>query len=314
MSRQKKGIIFCPHFEVNGGDVYIPHVQLRKQQLQSFCLYWDRIVQPVSYSFPKWKGITDEKVLEDAGILTKEYQDTPPSTIAPYFKKPGGYSVKMVGCEGALNNFLKFQSSALKTFALKEPNTTWVPQQSYRKFIASEHDSVDESCIQIKLKNRLPMPTPDISLKKIVAFKYENETLFDELGNMIDNVTMRLNLNNNFSESALNLAISDLDKVLNEITCKSKSRYGKLGKFTGFKLNIAQPNLQTLISEFSKGSIQSYATSGNLLTGFLGGVATAATSVLDFKAIQSKKLKFIPEDQVEISYISEAFDAGIISK
>ena len=60
---KERGIVFCPHFEESEGDLHIPHVQIRDEQMQFFCLYWDYIVQPVSAQLPRWKKSTNDIVL-----------------------------------------------------------------------------------------------------------------------------------------------------------------------------------------------------------------------------------------------------------
>ncbi len=311
MSR-KRGIIFCPHFENIDGDAYIPHVQLRKEQLQSFCLYWDYIVQPVSAELPRWKRRVDEIVLEDAGILLKDYQDLP---LARYiYTEESAYSLKSDGAKNWVDTFLDFQAQSLKKNSINQPDVIWVPQQSYREFIAKKKDAIDEHCVQVALYNKLPIPAENISLKKIVAFKSEHSDVLSEFRNSMDLVTLQVSLPTGFSEIALNLAISDLEKIINEITALSRSRFGRSIKFTDLKINIGSQNVTTLLSEFVKGASLSGGISLNPLTAIFGGLACSAASMVQLKPIKSKKLKVIPEEQVEFSYLTEAFVRGVTQR
>lgn len=308
MSR-KRGIVFCPHFENLGGDAYIPHVQLRKEQMQSFCLYWDYIVQPVSAQLPRWKRSVDEIVLEDAGILLKEYQDLP--FAGNIYTKGSAYSLKSEGAKNWVDTFLDFQAQSLKKKSIAQPDVIWVPQQSYREFIARTKDAIDEHCVQVALYNKLPVPAENISLKKIVAFKTEHSDLLSEFRNSMDLVTLQVSLPTGFSETALNLAVSDLEKVTNEIVASSRSRFGRSIKFTDLKVNIGSQSVATLLSEFVKGATLSGSASLNPLAAIFGGLACSATSMVQLEPVKSKKLKVIPEEQVEFSYLTEAFSKGV---
>ncbi|EKK7179025.1 DUF6236 family protein [Vibrio sp. 378] len=308
MSR-KRGIVFCPHFENLDGDAYIPHVQLRKEQMQNFCLYWDYIVQPISGQLPRWKRTVDELVLEEAGILLKDYQDTPFSRNL--FTKESTYSLKSEGAKNWVNTFLDFQAQSLKKSAVNKPDVIWVPQQSYREFVARTTDAIDEHCVQVALYNKLPVPAENISLKKIVAFKYDHSDMLNEFRNAMDQVTLQVSLPSGFSETALNLAISDLEKVTNEITALSRSRFGRSIKFTDLRVNIGSQSLATLFSEFVKGASLSGSASLSPLVAIFGGLACSAASMVQLKPIKSKKLKVIPAEQLEFSYLTEAITKGI---
>ncbi|PSV29283.1 DUF6236 family protein [Photobacterium sp. GB-72] len=313
---QKRGVVFCPHFMNLSGDAYIPHVQLRKEQMQSFCLYWDYIVQPISAQLPLWKKSVDEIILEEAGILLKEYQDLP--LARNIYTTESAYSLKSDGSKNWVNTFLDFQAQSLKKRSINQPDVIWVPQQSYREFIAREKDAIDEYCIQVALYNKLPIPAGNISIEKIVAFKNEHSVLLNEFRNSMDLVTRQVSLPTGFSETSLNLAISDLEKITNEIAALSRSRFGRLIKFTDLKVNIGSQNVTTLMSEFFKGAsicggISLFeGTPINPLTPIFGGLVCSAASMIKLEPIKSKKLKVIPEDQVEFSYLTEAFKAGVL--
>ncbi|TNY95335.1 hypothetical protein [Vibrio parahaemolyticus] len=112
----------------------------------------------------------------------------------------------------------------------------------------------------------------------------------------MDLVTLQVSLPTGFSETALNLAVSDLEKVTNEIVALSQSRFGRSIKFTDLKVNIGSQSVAALLSEFVKGAALSGSASLNPLAAIFGGLACSVTSMVQLEPVKSKKLKVIPED------------------
>lgn len=116
---KKRGIIFCPHFEINNNGTYIPSVQIRPHQLRFFCLYWDHIVQPVSAQLPQWKKSLDEIILEDADILIKLHENISVQAhekqhkTSNLFVNENAYSLKVDNNKNWISHFLEHQENAL---------------------------------------------------------------------------------------------------------------------------------------------------------------------------------------------------------
>jgi hypothetical protein len=260
----------------------------------------------------RWKRSVDEIVLEDSGILLKEYQDHP--LAGNTYTEASAYSLRSEGAKNWVDTFLDFQALSLKKKAIAQPDVIWVPQQSYREFIAKTKDSIDEHCVQVALYKKLPMPAGNTTLKKIVEFKNEHSDLLNEFRNSMDLVTLQASLPTGFSETALNLAISDLKKVTDELTDLSRHRFGSSIKFTNLKINIGSQSVATILNEFVKGASLIGAASLNPLTAIFGGLACSAASMVQLTPVKSKKLKIIPEEQIEFSYLTEAFVNGVVQR
>ncbi|HEA3086339.1 TPA: hypothetical protein RVR55_002951 [Aeromonas dhakensis] len=192
---KKRGVIFCPHFEINDDGAYIPSVQIRPHQLRFFCLYWDHIVQPVSAQLPQWKRSQDEIVLEEAGILIKLHEnisviaDSTQSKTSSLCVNENAYSLKVEHDKYWIEHFIKNQNNAVINLKKNRSDVLWTPQQSYRHFISNPQISRDVDCLHIQLHNVLPVPSNNISLKKIVNFKYEKSHLFSEFKLLMDILT-----------------------------------------------------------------------------------------------------------------------------
>ncbi|WP_411992152.1 DUF6236 family protein [Agarivorans sp. DSG3-1] len=310
MSKQR-GIVFCPHFEENDGDVYIPHVQIRDDQMQFFCLYWDYIIQPVSAQLPRWKKSTNEKVLESSGILINDYQDLPEDARKLEVKE-NAYSLKSEGAKEWAPKFLEFQASSLEKAQKEQPDVIWTPQQSTREFFSANDKAFDAHCIQLKLHSKLPVPSGNATIRKIVTFKHENQDLFNELKRSIDNFTHFVAQAGDANEYSLNLAEDDIEKITREISSASKQRFGKLVKFEDFKINIGSANLTTVLGNFVKGSTLS-SVSGDPVLAMFGGLANSATSFIKLEPTIAKRLKCIPDDQIELGYLTKAKNEHILS-
>jgi len=312
---QKKGLVFCPHFELSDNRLQIPTAQLTESQMRHFALYWDHIVQPVSHTMPKWKRTIDEIVLEEAKILIKDYQDE--NTQKKLITAEHRYSMSMNGT-GDIDNFFGFQEKSLKKYCAQNLDVTWIPQQSFREFVTRKDNSVDNDCVQIALARKLPVPQQNISMKKIVSFKYDHRDLFSELHHSMNLITIKTCLNNNFSEAALNIAVHDLEKLIQEIAKASKYRFGTQTRLEGLKLNIGQANLASLVKDFFSGAgavLTVGATANlesNLLFPIIGGALASASNFVQFNLVKSKRLDTLPSEQIELCYLTEAYKNKIL--
>lgn len=308
---KERGIIYCPHFKENSGDVYIPYVQIQDAQMQFFCLYWDFIIQPVSTQLPRWKKSTNEKVLEDAGILIKDYQETSEKTPELYVDE-NAYSIKSEGAHEWVPRFMEFQYQSLERAKIERPNVIWTPQQSLREMESVPNRADDVHCIQLKLHEKLPVPSGDATIKKIVKFKYENLDLFNEFKKSIDRLTHFVSLAGAENEYSLNLAIDDLDKSTKEIEKASKQRFGKLVKFENVKINIGSAKLSSLLGAFFKGAALSGGASSDPFIALIGGLGNATTNFMTVEPKKAKRLHCIPEEQIELGYLTQGFNDGIL--
>jgi len=303
---QKKGLVFCPHFELSDNRLQVPTVQLKECQIRHFALYWDCIVQPVSHSMPKWKRTTDEIVLEDAGILIKDYQgENGRRLIADQYK----YSMSMDGA-GDIDAFFGFHEKSLKKYCSQHSDVTWIPQQSFREFKARKETSIDNDCILIELTNRLPVPQQNISMKKIVSFKYDHRDLFYEFHNAMDLITVKSCLNNKFSEASLRIAVHDLEALLKDIAKASKFRFGNQTRLASLKSNISQTNLVSAARDLYLGACT--GASLGTIGGVLGGALAIAPDFIKFSLGKSKRLNSLPSEQIELSYLTEAYKNKIL--
>ncbi|UXI03700.1 hypothetical protein [Photobacterium sp. TY1-4] len=310
---KQRGIIFCPEFEDLNGDVYIPHVQIRKEQIQFFCLYWDYIIQPVTAQLPRWKRTTDELMLEEASILIKDYQDYP-TEGQQTFVKEYAYSLKSDGAHNWVKSFIEYQNQALNKAQREQPNVIWTPQQSYRRFLSTPEISSDVYCIQMELHKKLPVPSQGSSAKEIVAFKHDNSHLFRELKHSIDRLAHFVSQANEASEFSLDLATTDLEKAIEEIKGKSRQRFGSLVQFEGIKINLGSNNLASNLDSVIKGATIAGSTSLSPLNAILGGALGALASFISLTPVKSKKLYCIPEAQLELSYLTKGYQSGLLKK
>ena len=148
---KKRGIVFCPHFKIVSDGVYIPHVQMSKKQIRFFCLYWDYIIQPVRADIPRWKRSLDEIVLEEAGILTKDYENIPEG-VQESFVKENAYSIKTEGDNHKwLEVFLNNQYKALKRAQNIRHEVLWTPQQSFKVIMANPGQAFDIDALCVNL-------------------------------------------------------------------------------------------------------------------------------------------------------------------
>lgn len=305
---KQRGIIYCPYFKESYGDVYIPHVQIHNAELQFFCLYWDFIIQPVSEQLPLWKRSTNEIVLEDAGILIKDYQET--SEKGPILSvEENAYSIKSEGAHEWVPKFMAFQSQSLEKAKTERPNVIWTPQQSLSKIETAPNLADNVHCIQINLHKKLPVPSDSATIKKIVKFKYENTELFNELKLYIDRLTHFVSQADTENEYSLNLAINDIEKITKEIEISSKQRFGKLVKFESVKINIGSSKLS---SNFFKGAAFSGLASSDPFISLIGGLGNSATSFINIEPKETKRLHCIPEGQIELGYVTRGFNQGIL--
>ncbi|WP_444908463.1 hypothetical protein [Microbulbifer sp. TRSA005] len=309
---KKRGIIYCPHFKFEQNGVYLPRVQMSEQQVRFFCLYWDHIIQPVPANIPKWKSSLDEIVLEDSGILIKDYEEVPEG-IPELIVKEEAYSLKAEDDNNKwLEVFLNNQSEALQRAQFSMPNVLWTPQQSFREIMANPSQSTDLDALQLKLHRKLPVPSADSSIKKIVSFKFENEDLFYELKFSIDKLANFVAMNGLENEYAINMAVTDIDKVVNEINTSSKRRWGKLNNFQGFSFQIGSANISTLIKDFFKGSSKTASATNEPYSAAIGGLAQAGSNYISIEPVKSKKLNCLPNEQLELGYLTNIYQEDVL--
>ncbi|MDO6708736.1 hypothetical protein [Photobacterium sp. 1_MG-2023] len=308
---KERGIVFCPEFEDLNGDIYIPHVQLRKKQIQFFCLYWDYVIQPVSAALPMWKRTKDEIILEDAGILFKDIQELP-DDCKQFFVEEHAYSLRSDHDINWADNFVNYQETSLKRALREKPDVLWTPQQSYRKFLANPESSTDTHCVQMELHNKLPVPAHNASIKKIVRFKSDNSHLFSELKSSIDKLTHYVSQAGEANQYSIELATNDLEKITAEIKGKSRHRFGNLIRFEGIKLNIGSNNLSSVLGNAAKGAICFAAISESLPTTILGAALGGCSSLITLEPKISKRLNCLPESQLEMSYLTQAYNSKIL--
>lgn len=309
---KKRGIVYCPHFKIEEDGVYLPCVQMSKKQIRFFCLYWDHIIQPVPGNIPKWKRSLDEIVLEDAGILIKDYQEIPEGA-QELFVKDNSYSLRTEGDNNKwLNVFLDNQSKALNRAQISDPEVLWTPQQSFREIMADPSQSTDIDALQLDLHRKLPVPSENASIKKIVSFKHQNESLFSEFKFSIDKLTNFVAMNGMENEYARNMAVNDIDKVIKEISSSSKQRWGRLVKFEGFKFQIASAKVSSLINDFIKGSSKTASVTNDPCSATIGGLAQAGSNCVSIDAVKSKKLNCLPEEQLELGYLTKVYQGDVL--
>lgn len=309
---KKRGIVYCPHFKIEQDGVYLPRVQMSEKQIRFFCLYWDYIVQPVPANIPKWKKSLDEIVLEDAGILRKDYQELPEGALE-LFVKEEAYSLKTVENNNKwLDVFLKNQSEALDRAQITSPEVLWTPQQSFREIMAYPSQSTDIDALQLELHRKLPVPSENASIKKIVAFKHKNEELFNDFKFSIDKLTNFVAMHGVENEYARNMAVADIDKIIKEISSSSKQRWGNLVKFEGFKIQIGSAKITSLISDFLKGSSKTASVTNEPFSATIGGLAQAGSNFVSIDVVKSKKLNCLPKEQLELGYLTKVYKENVL--
>jgi hypothetical protein len=309
---KKRGIVYCPHFKIEQDGVYLPRVQMSEKQIRFFCLYWDHIIQPVPANIPKWRRSLDEIVLEDAGILRKDYQEVP-AGARELFVKEKAYSLKAEGCNNKwLDIFLNNQSEALRRAQISSPQVLWTPQQSFREMMADPNRSTDINALQIELHKKLPVPSENTSIKKIVAFKHQNEELFNYFKFSIDKLTNFVAMNGIENEYARNMAINDIDKIIKEISSSSKQRWGSLVNFEGFKFQIGTANVSSVLKEFVNGSSKTASVTNDPFLGAIGGLAQAGGNCVTIDVVKSKKLNCLPKEQLELGYLTKVYQADVL--
>lgn len=302
---KSRGLIFCPDFVKEGNSTYIPHVQIRPDQLRFFCLYWDYIIQPIAPNIARWKRSKDEMILEEASLLIKHNLELPVNT-AKLYVDDYAYSMKVTESENWLEVFLDSQVKSLQYAKSKYSDVLWTPQQSFRELSFNNADSIDIHAIQMKLHKKLPTPTPNISIKKIIEFKHANQELFSEFKFSIDKLTTFVARDGLNSEYSLNLAMSDIDKIVAELLKASKSKWGNNLRFNNLDVVLGSPNLSTLLSSFVKGGSMSYLASESPIIAAIGGAANSLTNFFNLKLIKTKRLNCIPEEQLELGYLTKA--------
>ena len=227
---KNRGIVFCPEMSKSGGDTYIPYVQIRPEQLRFFCLYWDYIVHPVAPNIAKWKRSKDEMILEGANILIKHHVPPPPNAASLYVDD-NSYSLKVEKSESWYNLFIESQVKALKHAREKYTDTIWTPQQPFRNLEFTSNDATTVDAVQLELHKQLPTPTSNISIKKLVAFKADNQALFTEFKFSLEKLTAFVASSTASSEFTLDMALTDIDKLLTEIKKSSRAKWGSYLSF-----------------------------------------------------------------------------------
>ncbi|MGB2519133.1 hypothetical protein [Shewanella algae] len=309
---KKRGIVYCPHFKIEQDGVYLPRVQMSEKQIRFFCLYWDHIIQPVPANIPKWKRSLDEIVLEDAGILRKDYQEVPEGA-QELFVKEKAYSLKTEGDNNKwLDVFLKNQSEALSRAQISSPDVLWTPQQSFREIMADPSQSTDIDALQLELHRKLPVPSENASIKKIVAFKHQNEDLFNDFKFSIDKLTNFVAMYGIENEYARNMAVTDIDKIIKEVSSSSKQRWGRLVKFEGFKFQIGSAKVSSLINDFLKGSSKTASVTNDPYSAAIVGLAQAGSNCVSIDVVKSKKLNCLPKEQLELGYLTKVYQADVL--
>jgi len=302
---KSRGLIFCPDFVKEGNSTYIPHVQIRPEQLRFFCLYWDYIIQPIAPNIARWKRSKDEMILEEASLLIKHNLELPENTPKLYVDDYA-YSMKVTESENWLKVFLDSQVKSLQYAKKTHSDVLWTPQQSFRELSFNDGDSIDIDAIQLELHKKLPIPTANISIKKIIEFKHTNQDLFSEFKFSIDKLTMFVAQNGLNSEYSLNLAISDIDKIVAELLKASKFKWGNNLRFDNFDVVLGSPSLSTFLSSFVKGGSMSYLASESPIVAALGGTANSLTTLFNLKPVKTKRLHCIPAEQLELGYLTKA--------
>ena len=314
---KKRGVIFCPHFEINDSGAYIPSVQIRPHQLRFFCLYWDHIVQPVSAQLPQWKRSQDEIVLEEAGILLKLHEnisviaDITQSKTSSLYVNENAYSLKVEHDKYWVEHFIKNQNNAAINLKKNRSDVLWTPQQSYRQFISNHQISRDVDCLHIQLHNVLPVPSSNISLKKIVNFKYENSHLFSEFKLLMDVLTHEVSKAGEISDYSVKLAHDDLETCVKEIRTKTAEKFGRNLFSTNMSVNIdiSGENILESLKNGTTGAIVSTDIQ-SALTQF---IIAYLSSLLKFEKKISPRLLVIPDEQKHISYLTEGFKSKILN-
>lgn len=309
-----RGIVFCPQFEIESdGAVYFPSAQISPQQFRFFCLYWDYIIHPIRWDIPEWKRSHDEIVLEDASILIRDIEDVPLGSQKSFVRE-NAYSMRSEGDDlKFLKATLDYQYKSLERAQKTRNDVLWTPQQSYREFQANPDQSIDTHGVQLELHKKLPVPSESASIKKIVAFKYHNRELFQEFKSSIDKLTSHVAKHNIENVYAINLALIDIEKIVTEITNASRQKWGKLIRFDELKVQISSANLSTVIKDFFRGAAVTGENTGELWSSVLGGSARASTNFIQISPIKSKRLNCLPVDQLEFSYLTEAYENKILS-
>jgi hypothetical protein len=313
---KKRGVIFCPHFEINDDGAYIPSVQIRPHQLRFFCLYWDHIVQPVSAQLPQWKKSLDEIVLEEVGILIKLHDnisvtaESAQSKTSNLFVNENAYSLKVESDKNWIEHFIKNQNDAAIHLKKNRSDVLWTPQQSYRNFISDPQTSRDVDCLHIQLHNVLPVPSSNISLKKIVKFKYENSSLFSEFKSLMDILTHNTSKAGEISDYSVKLAHDDLEVCIKEIRIKTAEKFGRDIFRTNMSVNIdiSGENILESLKNGAAGALVSTDVQ-SALTQF---TIASLSSLLKFETRISPRLLVIPDEQKHISYLTEGFKNKIL--
>jgi hypothetical protein len=212
-------VVAQPRFRVDGSIIHSSSLPI--ERLRRLAIYWDKICVPElrllleltrseysiradSADHPDWQYLKDKGILVESSMLNYK-------TNARHFE-PAEVINGHIYASFWSAKYLNDQSSEI----------LWSSGQFGREFTWRSTDEPDRNVVELALVGCLPVPAPDVSIRKIVKFKQNRESellrfrlAFDDL---ISKIVNGKDAKQDYirAKEQIRLSLADLHRVLDE--------------------------------------------------------------------------------------------------
>ncbi|ELH4811298.1 hypothetical protein Q9X96_004417 [Vibrio vulnificus] len=265
---------------------------LPQEQIKYFVLYWDKVV--IACSKQARTGMRSEnQVLVDAGILRKETVQ-----VAP---------------KGRLNSNvianMHFESVNQVMTSLTEKNPgQWAIHQTGNYLYLPKGMSRELVTADFELHKCLPVPLPNISMEKLIEFKFKRKDELTALRTTLDELYLDISNSQDIPRAKVAI-ISRLEKAISDLDAVAKESWG--ARILATRKVSLDINLGNLCQGVATGGIVG-STFQSPVLGLFSAVGQTVASSMKFEIGASNQLASSVGKQIDLSYLSNLKHGNVV--
>ena len=283
----ERGVIAAPGIIKPLENGFVMERSISKEELRYYILYWDKVVIPGNNLV--YMAVPEEKELIACNAIER-----------PRVQFQGAYQGNQVtdailGCQALVAKKL-----------VQDRSVDWVLHQVGDSLVLPPNYMSQRDTICVALVNVLPVPSEEVPVQEILAFKQKRKDELVELHESIDKLYLEV-LNSPDERLATSKAVHKFQSAIHKVEKTSHERFKKTRKYDfSAELNL---NGKDIIAGASAGA----------LIGFFGGgftipIAAALGAVVPMIKINARaSYTFEPaKENTKLSYVSKASREGIL--
>lgn len=289
----ERGIVVSPFTSQSTTDSFSLSTNgLTADKLRYYLVYWDKIAVANNNIF--YSPVSGEAAsLKDMGIVQEVIEKVNLSGMIRSDSMPQ----------------MHFEALARATQSLTSQNPNqWTIHQLGESLIIPPNYCEQLATVDIALNNCLPVPSPDISLDKILNFKSQRADELQALRLCLDELYLEVSKSQDIPR-AKNTVVQRLEVAIKNLNLVAEESW--FNRVFASRTVSIDVNASSIGQGITNGTVVAGVTA-NPIFGLVAGAATTLVSSIKFEATLTKQVANISGNKLELSYISSLKNSGII--